>query len=133
MIDIIKGTRSLEENSVHVAYLDKNHPPNGGIENATNLIDEQMPAGVDYVKVYLVPQIQQATVPGYPLSYECIGQCLYNGTKRENHETLDNKDVPGLFAIQLMFLAMNHNCTYDQGLLERQGLSAYLRLPLTNQ
>ena len=99
LINIIKGTQNLTENSVHVAYLDKNHPPNGGIENVTSLIDEQMPTGVEYAKVYLVPLIQQATVPGYPLSYECIGQCLYNGSKRENHETLDNTDVPKLFAI----------------------------------
>ena len=117
MTEIIKGTWNLRENQVHVVFLDKNHPPNGGIENATSQIDEQMPAGVEYTKVYLIPSIKQPQVQDFPLSYECIGQCLYNGSKRDNHETLDNKDVPKLFAIQLMFLAMNRNCTYDQGLL----------------
>ena len=36
MTEIIKGTWNLKENSVHVVFLDKNHPPNGGIENATS-------------------------------------------------------------------------------------------------
>jgi len=38
---------------------------------------------------------------------------MHNGAARDNHETIDNNDLPKLFAIQLNFLAMNRNAVYD--------------------
>jgi hypothetical protein len=46
LIDIIKQTKNLQNNQIHIVYMDKNHPPNGGIEAATSIIDENMPTGV---------------------------------------------------------------------------------------
>ena len=72
-------------------------------------------------------------VKDYPFSYKFIAQCLYNGYHRSDHETLDNSDIPKLFAIQMMFLNLNRRCVFDEPLLERQGLDDYLTLPLNNE
>jgi len=40
-----------------VVYLDKNHPANGGIESATKLIDQSVAKGIEYSKLYLIPEI----------------------------------------------------------------------------
>lgn len=61
-IEIINETANLKPNCVHVVFLDKNHPPNGGIEAATDIIDSNMPAGVEYQKLYLHPEVKNAKV-----------------------------------------------------------------------
>jgi len=53
--------------------MDKNHPPNGGIEAVTNLVDENMPKNIEYTKLYLVPKITKPLVENYPFSYEFLG------------------------------------------------------------
>ena len=58
---------------------------------------------------------------------------MANGLGRSDHETLDNSDLPTLFAVQLKFMSLNTNCTYDQALAERLAFNAYLTLPLTNE
>ena len=40
-----------------VIYLDKNHPANGGILAASQLIDNSMPADLPYIKLHLIPEI----------------------------------------------------------------------------
>ena len=40
-----------------VVYLDKNHPANGGVESATKLIDQSVTKGIDYSKLYLIPEM----------------------------------------------------------------------------
>ena len=92
-----------------------------------------MPKNIEYQKVYFKPEISAKIAEEYPFSYNFIAQCLFNGTHRSNHETLDNSDVPKLFAIQMMFLNLNKRCVFDQALLERQGLDDYLTLPLNNE
>ena len=58
---------------MHIIYMDKNHPPNGGIEAVTNLVDENMPKNIEYTKLYLVPKITKPLVENYPFSYEFLG------------------------------------------------------------
>ena len=47
----------MKLNEVRIIFLDKNHPI-GGIKNATKLIDQKMPGGVEYSKVYLIPKVE---------------------------------------------------------------------------
>jgi len=69
-----------------------------------------MPSGVKYTKLHLIPQVENELIDGFPFSYELVGQSLYNGFHRKEHGTLDNSDVPKLFAIILMFLNLNKKC-----------------------
>ena len=32
LVEMIKETKRLKSNQIHLIYMDKNHPPNGGIE-----------------------------------------------------------------------------------------------------
>lgn len=74
LIQIIKDTKQLKKNSIHVVYMDKNHPPNGGIESATKIIDDNMSLpgtkGVKYKKLFLCPEITKPCVDNYPFSFE---------------------------------------------------------------
>jgi hypothetical protein len=133
LIDLIKGTRNLKQNEIRVVYLDKNHPPNSGIESAVKIIDEKMPQGVEYSKVYLVPEILQGQVNNYPFSYQFFAQAFSNGFNRKDHPTLDNSDLPKLFAIQLMFMNMNRNFNFNNQFMITQGLNDILRVPMTNE
>jgi len=95
-----------------VIYLDKNHPING-IAAATNIIDQKMPSGLKYTKLYLIPEIENDLIPDYPFSFEMVGQCLLNGLNRKDHNTLNNSNVPLLFAIIFMFLKLNACSQFD--------------------
>jgi hypothetical protein len=38
--------------------MDKNHPPEAtGVGSVTKYIDENMPSGIEYSKLYLIPKI----------------------------------------------------------------------------
>jgi hypothetical protein len=87
---IIQDSILMKSNETLLVFLDKNHPINGGIENAVKLIDENMPSGVLFCKVYLIPEIKNDTIKGYPFSYQFLTHCLFSGLHRENHATLDN-------------------------------------------
>jgi len=58
---------------------------------------------------------------------------MHNGATRKDHETIDNSDLPKLFAIQINFFTMNKNYVYNTTLLDDLGLDGYLSLPLTNE
>jgi hypothetical protein len=45
----------------------------GGVEVAVKMIEENIPSGVHYSKVYLVPSITNPLIPSYPFSYEFLG------------------------------------------------------------
>ena len=103
---MIKDTSNLKPNDISVIYLDKNHPKHG-IADATRLIDQNMPGGIEYTKLYMIPKIENDLIPDFPFSFEMVGQCLLNGLNRKDHSTLDNSDVPKMFGIMLMFLNFN--------------------------
>ena len=73
------------------------------------------------------------SVPNFPFSFEFFAQCFSNGYNRKDHQTLDNSDKPKLFAIQLMFMAMNKHAAFNQAMLNKDNISSFLRLPLTNE
>ena len=54
---MISETKNMKINEVRIIFLDKNHPI-GGINNATKLIDQKMPGGVEYSKIYLIPKVE---------------------------------------------------------------------------
>jgi hypothetical protein len=70
LINLIKNTKDMKENQLRVIYFDKNHPAAGGIGKAVSQIDQYMPEGVLYTKLYLVPKIEKPTIEPYPFSYE---------------------------------------------------------------
>ena len=80
-------------------------------------IDENMPSGVEYSKLYLIPEITKQKLPYYPFSYQFVAQCVHNSLNRTEHETLDNSDVPKAVAVLLMFVRMNAK-QYDEQLLQ---------------
>jgi len=90
---------SLKDGETRVIYLDKNHPPEGGIKAAVAMIDRYMSDHIPYCKLHLIPQIENDKIPKYPFSYEFVAQSMYNGLQRNDHPTLDNKDLPKLFGI----------------------------------
>ena len=47
-----------------------------------------------YSKLVLIPEIYNKKVKDFPFSYEFIAQTLHNGSKREYHENLNNRDIP---------------------------------------
>ena len=108
-IELIKGCAKLKEGQVRIIYLDKNHPPNGGIAGSVGVIDQYMPKGVQYTKLHLIPDRKKPQIPEFPFSYELMAQSFYNASKREVHETIDNTDIPKIFAIQIMFMKMSKN------------------------
>ena len=60
-------------------YIDKNHRPDAAIKMTGHTIDEHMPWGVPYSKLYLVPKITNDKIPTYPFSYEFLSQTLFIG------------------------------------------------------
>ena len=70
LISMIKNTKNLKENQLKIIYLDKNHPAAGGIGAAVSKIDQYMPEGVSYTKLYLIPEIEKPLIEPYPFSYE---------------------------------------------------------------
>ena len=97
------------------------------------MIEKNLPTGVKYSKIYLVPQITNETIENYPFSYEFLGQVLYAGSNRKDHATLTNENVPKLFCIMFMFLNMNKRTKFNGKLLENNNLHQFLRLPFTNE
>lgn len=85
MIELIKDTKSLKPNQIRVIYLDKNHPPNGGIESVTKMIDDLMPQSVEYTKLYLVPEIKNPQLNNFPFSFQFLYQVLFNAYHRKDH------------------------------------------------
>lgn len=79
--------------------MDKNHPPNGGIQAACKIVDDSVPHSLEYTKLYLLPEVKNENVPNYPFSYQFFAQCLSNGMHREDHLTLDNSDLPKTYGI----------------------------------
>lgn len=92
---------------MRIIYLDKNHPPNGGIANTVAVIDQFMPKGIQYTKLHLIPERKKPLIKDFPFSYELMAQSFYNATKRDEHETIDNSDIPKVFAIQIMFMKLS--------------------------
>ena len=122
----------LKANQIHVVYLDKNHPPGDGINSATSFIDEFMPKHIEYTKLYLLPEIKNENIPGLPFSAEFYAQVFSNGLNRQDHETLDNSNIPLAFAINMMFLRFNKAVRFDRNFAQENGIH-YLPLPLTNE
>lgn len=58
---------------------------------------------------------------------------MHNGLHRNEHETLDNSDVPKLMSILLKFMSLNKNCSYDTLLQAKMNFNTYFKLPLTNE
>lgn len=48
-------------------------------------------------------------IPNFPFSYELMAQSFYNASKRDDHETIDNSDIPKVFAIQIMFMKLSYD------------------------
>ena len=42
------------------------------------MIDYNIPWKIPYCKLHIIPNIINEKIPGYPFSYEFIGQTLYN-------------------------------------------------------
>ena len=66
-------------------------------------------------------------------SNELMAQSFYNATKREQHETIDNTDIPKVFAIQIMFMKMSKNNEYTDWFLKEQKLHGFWKVPLNNE
>lgn len=107
LTSLIRNTSNLKPGAHHIIFLDKNHPPNGGIQGVTQLIDNEIPKGIQYQTLYMIPTRKNETILDFPFSYEFVAQNLHNGLNRDKHDTLDNSNIPKLFAISLMFLNMN--------------------------
>jgi len=52
---------------------------------------------------------------------------------REKHGTLDNTDLPKLFAVQLNFMNMNKNAVYNEDLLDKFYLNDFWQVTLNNE
>mmetsp|Transcript_18974 Transcript_18974/g.32415 ORF Transcript_18974/g.32415 Transcript_18974/m.32415 type:complete len:316 (-) Transcript_18974:662-1609(-) len=131
---MVKETASMKPGEVRVIYFDKNHPIQGGLDNAIDTIDSNMPPNVPYQKTYLSPLCRGKLVPpNYPFSYTFLAQCLHNGANRSEHETLDNSDLPKLFGIMLMFFNLNRGFTSFAEKMEQKPIDFLMRLPMTNE
>jgi len=62
-----------------------------------------------------------------------MAQVFANACKRENHETLDNTDLPKVFGVILMFLGFNLNVNFNNEFLKYSRLDSLMELPLTNE
>lgn len=60
-----------------------------------------------------------------------MGQVLVNCALRDTHPTLDNSDLPNAFAVVMMFLNLNKNCTkFDEAFLAKGGLDDFIKIPM---
>jgi len=116
-----------------VIYLDKNHHPKDGIKAVVEAIDQKMPKRVLYTKVFLLPRIEKPQMEGYHFSFEYMAQVFANACQRDDHETLDNTDLPKVFGVVLMFLGFNLRVAFDNEFLKLQRLDTLMELPLTNE
>ena len=57
---------------------------------------------------------------------------MYNGAFRDDHDTIDNSNLPKFFALQLRFLTLNRGRYWTKEMLDEFGLNEFLELPLTN-
>lgn len=69
----------------------------------------------------------------YHFSYQYMAQVLANAAKREDHETLDNSDIPKVFNVIFMFLGFSRGVNFNKSFLENQQLDSFFTFPLTNE
>ncbi|CAG9322445.1 unnamed protein product [Blepharisma stoltei] len=74
------------QSSLHFAFLDKNHPPNG-VKSTVEAIKRGNP---NAVLIALVPECEKLQTGAffYPMSIRLLITCLCRIRERENHETL---------------------------------------------
>ena len=75
----------MAQNETKFILLDKNHHPNGGLFQTSYLIDENMPWGMRYSKISLVPEIVSERIKRYPFSYEFVAQTILNDSQYDEY------------------------------------------------
>ena len=99
---------------MRVIYLDKNHHPKDGVKPVVQAIDKYMPSNVVYTKVFLIPKIEKPKMKDLPFSYEYMAQVFANALRRDDHETLDNSDIPKVFNVIWLFLGFSKHIRFNK-------------------
>lgn len=81
----------------------------------------------------MLPRIEKPQIEGYHFSFEYMAQVFANACQRDDHETLDNTDLPKVFGVILMFLGFNLNINFNNEFLKWQRLDSLMELPLNNE
>ena len=92
-----------------------------------------MPSNVVYTKVFLIPKIEKPKMKDLPFSYEYMAQVFANALRRDDHETLDNSDIPKVFNIIWLFLGFSKHIRFNKQYLEENELDTFLELPIINE
>jgi hypothetical protein len=97
-------------------------------------IINNIPAGVNSHKLYLIPEIKaNACLPQFPISSSFLLQALMRGQNRKEHPTLDNSDPVKMLEIQLMFNKLNCMVNFNESFLSKYCLDGFLRVPLSEE
>lgn len=132
-MDILEDCRYLKDGECRLIFLDKNHPGNS-LDPVLEAIENHLPRKIARQLVYLTPpETKNATLPHLPFSLSFMAQVLANGALRENHPTLDNRDLANAFAVIIMFAGFNWNTSFDVNFLNKYMLDNFMRVPLIKE
>ena len=92
--EFIKMLKSIKyemaENETRVIYIDNENSHDRRVLMTNHMIDKHMDWDIPYSKVYLVPEIKNEKMPGFPFSYEFVAQTLYHSLKKSDYQ--NNED-----------------------------------------
>lgn len=99
-----------------VIYLDNQLFPKDQVFGTSVLIDQNVPYGVPYCKLQIIPDITNKYIHSFPFSYEMIAQTIFNGISNEPVHHQKIMCEPDMFAIKYkMKYILNHRgVVYDQ-------------------
>lgn len=115
--------------SVHVIFIDKNHPPNG-LDKTVSMINQNLPRDCVSKKLYLIPKIY-SPIKDYPFSTQFFLQCYYRLQKRVEHETLSNENPILSTQVLFMFFKMFHRQLFGDNFQSDYNLDGFMEVPLT--
>ena len=114
LIELINETKQLKNGQIHIIYLDKNHHPKDGVKGVVDSIEKYMPPRVQYTKAFMLPAITKKAMKELHFSYEYMAQVFANAIKRDDHETLNNSDIPKVFNIIWIFLGFSKRIMFNK-------------------
>ena len=126
---LMKSINSSNEN-LHVLFVDKNHPPNGGIEKAIKLLKDNVKKGIDLKVIAIAPKCVNPLKINhneFPFSLNFLITCLKRSCDRKDHDTLQGDDQK-VFDVIMMFFKFYRGFKINLENIQNQGFDYLINL-----
>ena len=113
-------------------YLDKAHSVQQGALATSQLIDQNIPWGIPYSKLYLIPEFDTEQMKTYPFTYEFNARAFCNSMNQFDNPCIAREAILSNFSVELKHFLDHKNVHFDPEFLKRRGLQNYLRVPMAD-